>query len=192
MITFKQYLQEAYAPKGNYVSIKATDHNIFNIKRYPGAVAPKSGIEVPIEDRHVTLIYSEESNIDCHSLVDSVMSKFPDVILADVVGFEAFDDVPKEGERDSTKATVVAVLKSPVLDMVHEHLKAYGCYHSYQQYSPHISLYYEVDLQEAHLVVDILNDVVPLPYKVRLQEYVSEVLKKDWKTQLKAPEEEAD
>lgn len=192
MITFKQYLQEAYAPKGNYVSIKATDHNIFNINKYPGAMVPKSGTEVPNEDRHVTIIYSEESNIDCHSLVDSVMSKFPDVVLADVIGFEAFDSVPKEGERDPSKATVVALLKSPVLDMVHEHLKAYGCYHSYQQYSPHISLYYEVDIDEAHLVVDVLNDIVPLPYKVRLQEYVSEVLKKDWVNALATPAEEAD
>jgi len=175
MITFRQFYEAATKPSGNYMSI-GVDGSLM----LPGFVPPKTGTEVTLDKQHVTLIYSKESNTNHGVLLDKIEQSFPTEIAAKVVEFACFDDLPKDGERDENKSTLVVKLKSDLLVKIHEKLKQLGCEHSYPKFSPHVSLYYGVDRDECHRLVAKMNSRVPFPTDVRLSGYVSQPIVKDW------------
>ena len=175
MITFKQYLEAVTKPSGNYLSI-GVDASLL----LPGFTLPKTGTEVPLNKQHVTLIYSEKTNLNPAHLLSKLQSRFPNEIAARAYMFDCFDALPKNGERDANKSTLVVKLKSDMLTKMHEYLKELGCAHSYDTYSAHVSLFYDVDREECHALVKKLNRTVKLPTDVRLAGYKSERIVKDW------------
>lgn len=179
MLTFKQYLESVTKPEGNYLSINVDASLVL-----PGFIPPKTGTEVPLNKQHVTLIYSEKSNIDPDRLLTKIQSEFPNEITAKVYEFACFDALPKDGERDENKSTLVVKLKSDMLEKIHVRLKQLGCSHSYNQYSAHVSLFYGVDRDECHRLVKTLNRAVKLPTDARLSGYTSERIIDDWSEKL--------
>lgn len=173
MTSFKSYLLEA-TTKGNYVSIDVDANSVFNIPH-----KPTSGIETPQDKRHVTLIYSKESNVNPRDVLSWLTLNCHRTIVAEADYYAAFDSIPKAGERDENLATLVVKLKSPVLVDIHDKLKAMGMNHSYPEFSPHVSLFYKVDRDECHRVVDALNSTKP-SYSVVLSGYHSSPINEDW------------
>lgn len=180
MITFKQFYEAAVTPKGNYMSI-----NVDGSMVLPGFVKPKTGTEIPLDKQHVTLIYSQTSELDPGELLSKIESLFPHEIPAQVYEFASFDALPKDGTRDATEATLVVKLKSDMLNKIHEKLKELGCEHSYPEYSAHVSLYYGVNKKECDLLVKLNNRIVKLPSDIRLAGYKSEPIIEDWGKDLK-------
>lgn len=176
MISFKKFYEAVTKSPGNYVSIDARDPNGFTI---PNELRPKTGTEVKLDDRHVTLIYSTNSSLDHNRLLRVIESEFPKKIQANIVGFDCFDALPKDGEHDEGKATLVMKLESPILDKIHARLIQLGCRHSYDEFSAHISLYYNVDRDECHALQKKLSRDISQPMKINLSGYTSEPIDED-------------
>ena len=181
MISFKRFCEATNSTAGNYVSIDAKDPNGFML---PARLRPKTGTEVKLADRHVTLVYSEKSNLDPVKLLKVIEDKFPKKIQAEIIGFDCFDALPKNGTRDVKKSTLVMKLKSPVLDKIHERLVELGCQHSYDKFSAHVSLYYDVEINECHQLKKTLERKTHLPMQIELSGYKSEPIDDDWENKL--------
>ena len=152
MITFKQYLNEMADPQGNYVAIQAeSQKNFFNKME-----KPQTGTPPPDNDYHCTLMYSKTTFMD-PALVLKELTKFDGELVAAVTGVDCFDSPPKEGSRDPAKSCIVLKLDCPQLVHAHNHLKAIGLQHSYPEFSPHVTLLYNVAVDEAHYFKDKLN-----------------------------------
>lgn len=148
MISFRQYTESADTGKGNYASIKC---------KFPDIIAEVNPNTGKInKDPHVTLIYSKESDLDPSNVLET-LNKNKGIIVAEVIGAAKFDSTPKEGERDDNLACIVLKLKSQKLDRIHKDLKEMGLTHSYPDFSPHLTLYYNVDREEAENWVKTLN-----------------------------------
>ena len=148
---FREYLLEATDTKtGNYVSVGcATPDILKNLDMKSGS---------PNKEPHVTLIYSKESKLNPKDVLSDIQVKFGTKdIPCEVVEAAKFDSLPKKSERDMHKACIVLKLKSKKLDEIHSFLKAEGLSHSYPEFSPHLTLYYDVDADEASIVTSTLN-----------------------------------
>ncbi len=176
MISFKQYLLEQ-AATGNYMSIGVEAPGI-SLRSLPYGI-PDDGYECEPGKQHVTLIYSELSSINPATLLAEVSETFSSSILAEIDHFTCFDALPKDGERDENKCTIVAKLNAPMLQEIHQYLVARGCRHSYDEYSPHLSLWYDCDRNKGRELAEKLNKYYQVP-NVVLQYYKSDVIKKDW------------
>ena len=149
--SFKEYLAEAKDTNtGNYVSVGCSMPEISK------DLELKSGN--PNKEPHVTLIYSKESTENPKDILSDIQVRFgTKEILCEVIGAAKFDSLPKKGERDENKACIVLKLKSKKLEDIHEFLKNKGLKHSYPEFSPHLTLFYGVDRDEANGVVATLN-----------------------------------
>jgi 2'-5' RNA ligase len=153
MLSFKHFLIEAAKVKtGNYVSVDVTLPEDFK-----ELIKPKTGTIVPPEKHHVTVIYSENSNEPMHK-VRKICESFGDSFEFKTKQAAAFDDLPKEGERDENKATLVIKLSCPEVEAIHEELKKNGLSHSYPEFSQHVSLVYGMDKDECLEMVKSLNE----------------------------------
>jgi hypothetical protein len=180
MVTFRQYLIEATGT-GNYVSIDVEPSTII-----PMHIAPSTGTPVPMEKRHVTIIYSKESRVNPAEVKSWLTLHCVQTIVAEGVEFAAFDSIPKDGERDEKKATLVLKLKCNELVRIHEKLKDMGMAHSYPDFSPHVSVCYEVDQDECHKIVPALNSKLQSsPISVVLTRYHSDYICENWVKSLK-------
>lgn len=178
VMSFKSYLIESTSG-GNYVSIDVDANSVFPLR-----VKPSTGTETPPEKRHVTLIYSKQSRVNPKDVLSWLTLHCHQTIVAEADYYAAFDSIPKDGQRDDNLATLVVKLRSPVLQDIHEKLKAMGMEHSYPEFSPHVSLFYMVDREECHRLVDQLNSNPP-EYSVVLSGYNSENINEDWAKSLK-------
>lgn len=149
--SFKEYLAEAKDTNtGNYVSVGCLMPEISK------DLELKSGN--PNKEPHVTLIYSKESTENPKDILSDIQVRFgTKEILCGVIEAAKFDSLPKKGERDENKACIVLKLKSKKLEDIHEFLKGKGLKHSYPEFSPHLTLFYDVDSDEANTVVSTLN-----------------------------------
>lgn len=169
MITFKQYILEQLS-SGNYASIDVKEKI-----DVPLLIKDLSGVEVPLEKQHVTLMYSEFSNIPHEKILHVLEDLFPETIFAEGYEFECFDS-----PDDPTKSALVLKVESFILNQMHTHLLSMGCNHSYPEYQPHISFFYGVDKEECHAIKDLLNQVTKFPIRVSLSGIKTEDIKKDW------------
>lgn len=149
MISFKEYLLES-SPAGNYVCAHC------NAPEIPHELLPKSGT-VNMSEPHITLMYSRGTNIDPR-VVDNVMRTMPHEFQLSWASAECFDAIPKEGERDENKATLVLKVVSPTAMQIHESLKSLGMVHSYPELSPHVTIAYNVDRDEAYDCASRINE----------------------------------
>lgn len=177
MISFIQlysYLREAFS-SGNYVAIDVDDDIdlLGDEKIHSGKVTPE-------EKRHVTLMYSKTSAKDHEAILSMLKDKYPPKIVADVVGYECFDALPKEGERDENLSCLVVKLQSPVLSMIHKHLASIGLEHSYPEFAPHMTLIYDMDRSEAHALKDKLNKTNYDQHVVYLSGFRAEPTREDF------------
>lgn len=179
MITFKQYLSENEEPAGNYVCIKAEDQE--RIFESMHIAPPKTGVAPPNGDYHCTLIYSKETSKDPKKILQSIQSTGLNYnnITATVESFECFDSLPEEGSRDEGKSCLVMKLKSDELLKLNDHLRQLGLEHSYAEYSPHVTLYYNMQINEAHYFKDIMN-AAPEKFVVNLSGIKSETINKNY------------
>lgn len=177
MISFKDYLRESLQPDGNYVCIGVEAPGI-SLRAMPITV-PTDGYECVPGKQHVTLMYSSNTSIDPEYLLKHISARFPESILAEIDHFACFDAIPKDGERDEDKCTIVAKLRSSMLNSIHESLKSEGCVHSYPEFSPHVSLWYDCDRTTGYQIAEQLNKDYKMQTVV-LQYYKSEQIKKDW------------
>jgi hypothetical protein len=174
--TFKEYLAES--AKGNYVSINvASPLPDFKLEQmYGGSKVCEFG------DQHVTLIYSTGSDVPL-SRVDRFIELLPKTVQATVIGVEAFDAVPKDGERDENLCTIVLTLKSEQLDKIYEGLLCLGMKHSYPEFSPHISLMYGFERERKEECLEYLRSRIS-GLTVELAGYKNSIIVKDWADKL--------
>lgn len=147
MKTFLKWLQEDKT-MGNYVCIDATDQS--NMFKTLGLKQPTTGVAPPNKDYHCTLMYSKDSNVLPHKILSDLENIFPNAIIADVIGFDCFDSLPEAGVRDEAKSCIVMKLNSPVLVNIHNWLKTQRMSHSYDEFRPHVTLRYNMSVEEAH------------------------------------------
>lgn len=178
VMSFKSYLLESTST-GNYVAINVDANSVFTLP-----IKPSTGTETPPHKRHVTLMYSKESKVNPSDVLSWLTLHCHKTIVAETDYYAAFDSIPKEGQRDENLATLVVKLKSPVLVDIHEKLKDMGMAHSYPEFSPHVSLFYEVDRDECHRIVDELN-AKKASNSVVLSGYQSTFINENWSKSLK-------
>lgn len=151
MISFKTYLTEACS--GNYVCIEAQDLSSFFEDN--GLSTPTTGTPPP--DYHCTLIYSTTSHVEPERVMSALRSSgFDRPYVGKISGFECFDSVPKDGSRDASKSCIVAKLDCMALYQINDMLKGMGMRHSYAEFSPHITLRYDMSVEEAHKYRELL------------------------------------
>jgi hypothetical protein len=114
------------------------------------------------EDLHVTLMYS-------YDMLRSDFLPNPKEIISDLS--EAYLDWYGED-----KTTLVLVLECRKLKTRHDEIAAYGLKHTYQPYSPHVTLAYDVANPES---IDLGDGVIPDRLRF-IGEYFDE-LDLDWK-----------
>lgn len=178
MLTFKQFLLESAG--GNYVSIDLdTELPDFGLtKMYPNAKLCQ------FKDQHVTLVYSKETSVPLPKVQQYLDNSCPKFIHANVIECAAFDSIPKDGERDENLCTVVIKIKSPDLVVVHEGLKSLGLKHSYDEFSPHISLIYDFPRSDKDAALAHINKLIDGGTIVKLSGYKNDKIKTDWTSKL--------
>jgi len=177
-MTFKQWLIE-HVNAGNYIGIKADDCSKFLLNI--GLNNPITGTEPPNNDYHVTLMYSKDTDVYPNTIEVGLKRLFPNSIIANIIGADCFDSLPKNGERDEAKSCLVLKLEAPELNKIHNHLKILGLQHSYPEFHAHITLYYNMSVEEAHFLAWKINDILSkLPQRVILSNIYSETVNKDY------------
>jgi hypothetical protein len=137
----KMKLDEAKKKPGNYVSI-----GVLNFK-VPKFAIPKTGKILSRDKRHVTLIYSENTDIS-KKTIEEALSSFPEKIIAKPNGYAIFDN-----PDDEKTCTLVLKVESKNLEDMSKKLLDIGCKHSYDSINHHISIAYGVDKNEANEIV---------------------------------------
>lgn len=147
MLNFLDYICEQMGEwPGNYVAARTEDPVI------PKNLLPKSGT-VPEGKSHITLMYSMFSCVDGR-ILDNFIKTVPHDFQVTPTDFECFD---AKGDNEG-KAAVVMCVSHPFLQTMHDSLKTLGMEHSYPEFKPHITIAYDVDLDEAYEVRDRLRD----------------------------------
>lgn len=178
MLTFRQYILESAT--GNYVSTDlASDLPTFGLsEKYPNAnICPKY-------DQHVTLIYSKDTNIPLGRVAKFLKTE-PQKFRAVISDVAAFDSPAKDGERDASTCAIVLKLDSPELKAVHEGLKQIGLKHSYEDFSPHISLIYGFPRADKEECLNFIRKQITGELSVDLRSFNNNKIIKDWAEKLK-------
>ena len=180
MKTFKQFISES-KKQGNYVSINVKTS--IEIKSL-GSIFGESSVCNP-GDQHVTLIYSEGTNVD-KGVITKLLRNYEGDLDVTTNGAAAFDSLPKDGERDEKLCTIVVKLKSGILDEIHEKLKKIGLNHSYPEFSPHVSLLYNIPIDQKQKAIDIVSKFLKADMStVTLAKFNINPIIKDWHEKVK-------
>lgn len=179
MISFKQYLTES-SQSGNYVCTHTDAPNV------PDSLLPKSGTVVPAGKHHLTLVYSEFSDVD-QRLVNNLLQMLPDSLELIVTGSEVFDSKDDEGNT-TDKGTLVLKIKNSFIDQLHESLVSLGMQHSYPEYAQHVTVAYKVDREECYEKSNQINAYLmslPVPIVLNTNGYESKAIDRNWADSLK-------
>lgn len=177
-MNFKQWLNENIDPDGNYVAIKCEDLSEFltNVD----IQSPITGTAPPAGDYHCTLMYSKNTSKDPRKVMQLITTGFKGPYQAKIIHAECFDSIPEKGSRDEAKSCVVLELECPTLHKIHEYLsETCGLSHSYAEYRPHVTLYYNMSVEEAHLIRDKINQI-DMNYPVTLDHIYSQSINEDY------------
>jgi 2'-5' RNA ligase len=163
----KSLITNLEGPKGVYVGAKVDPF----ITDYPQVFKSLQGLpgeKVTPDKLHVTIIYSLATPND-PAQVDSIISTFKLPYDCSVSAAACFDSLPgTDGKRDMTKSTLVLKLAADAISSMHEALKMVGCTHTYDEFSPHVTLYYDLDKQLAQDACDVINRMLG-EYKVNVR-----------------------
>ena len=177
MISFKEYLLESVS--GNYVSVDVKTPIIIKgiSEKFPDAKVCGA------DKQHVTLIYSTGTDIP-NKGIEKFLSGF-DTINANVSDVVAFDSPTKDNENDSEKCAIVIKLNSSMLSDINKKLSSMGMKHSYPEFSPHVSILYDVPLNQKQDAINFVKDNIKSMKTMTLSNFKSEPLNTDWKSTLK-------
>lgn len=164
--SFRQYLIEATDTKsGNYVQTKTQFPDF--IDQMDVATGSKS------KDPHITLVYSKEQSVDAKKLLKTLHQTFKDYGIAEIIGADQFG-------KEEDKACIVIKLKSSALKKINTALCSFGdIKHSYPEFSPHLTLFYDVNQEEAAYWVDWLNQRVK-GHMLEFKGFESTTIIEDW------------
>lgn len=146
IFSFRQYLLEATDTKtGNYVQVRS---------KFPDFLSELSVDSGKVsKDPHITLVYSKESSVDKDKLLDNVRSKFKEYGIAKITSADKFDS-----QEDDSLACIVLKLDAPLLRKINSYIITVGdIKHSYDEFEPHLTLFYDVKKEEAEYWVDYIN-----------------------------------
>jgi 2'-5' RNA ligase len=165
MKTFLEYLSEATDTKsGNYVSI--------HVDQAPKIKVPETG--KISKDYHVTLMYSKKSKRDVDKIKENIEKKFGDVATGTVEKAECFDS------DENGTSCIVLTLDAPLLLTIHKYLATEGLKHSYDDYRPHLTLFYDVESKEAHQICQKINDSDIIGQTIKMHGIGSTFIIEDW------------
>lgn len=178
MLTFKEYISEQISTKpGNYVCLNCNKPNI------PDELLPKSGKQ-PDGKHHMTLMYSEHSNVDSR-LIQRLIDNLPNEFGLNATNTELFDSRNDDGEINPDKKTLVLRVQHPFVDSIHDSLKRLGMQHSYEDFSPHITLAYDCDTDEAQIAkANIDQYLMGLKLEIPTTNYEHNPIDKNWVSKL--------
>jgi hypothetical protein len=180
MKSFLEYLSEqAGVYPGNYICANCTTPTL------PAHLLPKSG-KMASDKSHITLMYSKESNVN-QKTIANVLSTYPIDMDLDCYSADCFDSIPKNGERDENKGTLVLKIKNQHLDKLHETLKMLGMQHSYLEFSAHVTVAYGVDREEAHECANAISNWLCDPMnkiRVKTTGFESNPIDENWSAKL--------
>lgn len=185
MLTFKEYLKESDITEkpGNYVSIKCECPALPDIFLQSSGEITKSGKCVPEGEHHITLMYSEFSDVD-QALISKVLSSAADDFYVKITGAECFD-AKLDGVLQEDKKTLVLTVQSSILDTLHETLVSLGMTHSYPVFSPHITIAYDVDIDECMIIKNKIEQYLyDNQLTVRANGFESKPIEKNWSSKL--------
>lgn len=156
---------------GNYVSVDVTGLPIQLVSYLPGIVNSKP---------HITLMYSKNSHVPLEH-IDYVLRRYK------IIGSTVFVDDAAifDSQDDSSKGCIVLKVVSPVLTDIHNHLSRIGLKHSYQEFSPHATLIYDVPLDQAKIELQhIKNYINDNGVTLQLTKFNNEYIKENWASEL--------
>jgi hypothetical protein len=131
-------------------------------------------------------MYSKESNVH-QKTIENVLSTYPIVMDLGCYSSACFDSIPKDGQRDENKGTLVLKIRSQHLDTIHETLKSLGMNHSYPEFSAHVTVAYMVDREEAHSCANAISEWLCDPMnklQVQTTGYESNSIDENWSSKL--------
>lgn len=179
MLNFLEFLQEdAGIWPGNYVAATTNDPVL------PEDLLPKSGTR-PIDKSHITLMYSEFTDVDPR-IIENFLKTVPQDFEVKPTGFELFDS-KKDGELIPEKSTLVMRVDHPFLYTIFESLVSLGMEHSYPEFSPHVTIAYDVDREDAFNSFQALNNwlsITPVLPVVEISSIYQQPIDKDWVSKL--------
>ena len=153
MKTFTQFLIESKI--GNYVAVDAILPE--NLKKELDELHT-SVQRIPDNDLHATLIYSIGTTMD-DDRIGNLLHHQPEQFHGTIRHVTKFDALPKDGKRPSGLCTIVLEIDCPELNRLHNTLRAIGLNHSYDEYKPHVSLYYDIPIEEAETLIDKIDHI---------------------------------
>lgn len=163
---FLKFLKEETDTKtGNYVSLGVKTMPEIEIKPKTGKVS---------KDFHVTLMYSKESKRNPDTIKKNLEKKFSDEISTKILHASGFDS-----DKDGTTC-IVLELDGKECKKIHDYLKLEGLKHSYNDFKPHLTLFYDVDTKEAHELIEKINESDTIGKDVILSGFGSTTIKEDW------------
>jgi hypothetical protein len=166
MNIFLNYIKEATdTKKGNYVSLGVSSMPKIEIEPKTGKIS---------KEFHVTLMYSKESTRNPNTIKRNVEKKFPNKIETKISHASGFDS-----EEDGVTC-IVLELEDSGLSKIHEYLKMEGLKHSYNDFKPHLTLFYDVNTDEAKSLIEKLNASDVIGKTVILSGFDSTTVKEDW------------
>lgn len=147
MISFIDYIcEQSGVFPGNYVSADC-DH-----PKLPEHLLPKTGKKTDDSSAHITLMYSKNTAID-KRVIDNVLSLAPHVFSLRVDSAACFDSQDSEDE-----CCIVLKVHSPVAVQLHDTMKSLGMVHSYDEFSPHVTIAYGVKRDEGYALQQQITD----------------------------------
>lgn len=166
MKTFLEFLkEETDTKKGNYVSLFVVDMPEISI-------SPKTGKKS--KEYHVTAMYSKDSKRNPKTILKNLENKFGTKFSGKITHASCFDS-----DEDGTSCIVFEIDCPKILE-IHKYLKLEGLNHSYDDFKPHLTLFYDVESKEAHNLVKQINDSDLIGKTVKMDGFDSTTIKQNW------------
>jgi 2'-5' RNA ligase len=122
-------------------------------------------------------MYSATTDLEPGKVLESLNSLDLNMVKINVVGVDCFDAVKEDG---SEKSCLVLKLSGEILEKAHKTLSDYGLVNSYENFSPHVTLRYNMTIQEAHMYRDMIRATVKEFAPVVLDNPRSETINRDY------------
>jgi 2'-5' RNA ligase len=144
MISFKELMEELTTPPGNYVSA--------SVKNFPHVEWLKDSKNIDPDNAHIALMHSKESSMNPQEVLEEAKKFFKEGDACQPVSLAKFDS-----QEDPDLCCLVLKVSGDCLTKCHEHLKDIGLTHSYEEFSPHVTLVYDIPVSEAQKYIETVD-----------------------------------
>jgi hypothetical protein len=127
----------------------------------------------PIKDTdlHATLVYSKGTDIP-EDKIRKMLAAGKQEFTGTIEHVSKFDS-----QKDSTMCTIVLEIDSYDLEKIHKKLIKLGANHSYGEYRPHVSIVYDIPVNEAEAIIPKLNSKMD-PQEIKFSGFTVEPIRK--------------